>query len=299
MKKNTYILAGLFVVLLIAAFLVLQKPGEQSSSSAITGFLAAIDSLSVDKIEIKTPKSFFVMEKRGTEWYIVQPINYKANQTNIGQIIHQIKNLEVKSTVSSKPEKHSVFQVDQSGTEVKVYEKGIEKISFVLGKMAASYTESYARKNNSDDVLLVEGANSYLFNRPVKDWRDKTIFNTPKENIREVKYQFGDTTFSVTFKDSIWLLGKDKVEQSMMDGILTSLSNLQADDFIDSTLSPKITAAITYADVQIRFSYNRTTNKYTVQSSNSPQWFVVEPGKAAQILKRKKEIIELSKSKNS
>jgi hypothetical protein len=295
MKKNTYILIGLFVILLIAAFFVLQKPGEQSASSASTGFLIVIDSVSVDKIEIKTPKFFLVIEKRGTEWYITQPINYKANQTSVGQIIHQIKNLEVKSTVSNKPEKHSVFQVDQSGTEVKVYEKGIEKISFVLGKMAASYAESYARRLNSDEVLLVEGANSYMFSRPIKDWRDKTIFTTPKESIKEVQYQYGDTTFSMAFKDSTWLIGKDKVQQSVIDGILSSLSNLQADDFIDSTLSPKIVAAVMYADVQIRFSFNKTANKYAIQSSHSSQWFVMEPSKANQILKRKKEIIEVNK----
>jgi hypothetical protein len=295
MKKNTYILIGLFIVLLIVAFLVLQKPGEQSASSASTGFFTLIDSVSVDKIEIKTSTFSLVLEKRGTEWYIAQPINFKANQTNVGQIIHQIKNLEVKSTISSKPEKHSVFQVDQSGTEVKVYEKGIEKISFVLGKMAASYSELYARKLNSNDVLLVEGAYSYMFTRPVKDWRDKTIFTTPKENIKEVQYQYGDTTFSMVFKDSTWCIGKDKVQLSVIDGVLSSLSDLQADDFIDSTVSPKIMGAVMYADVQIRFSLNKTTNKYLVQSSRSSQWFILGPGKANQILKRKKEIIELSK----
>ncbi|MGD0589322.1 MAG: DUF4340 domain-containing protein [Bacteroidota bacterium] len=295
MKKNTYGLIGVFVVLLIFAFLVLQKPGEQSASSASRGFLTSIDSVSVDKIEIKTPTLSLVLEKRGTEWYIAQPINYKANETNVGQIIHQIKNLEVKSTVSSKPEKHSVFQVDQTGTEVKVYEKGIEKTSFVLGKMAASYTESYARKLNSNDVFLVEGAYSYMFSRSIKEWRDKTIFTTPKESIKEVQYQYGDTTFSMVFKDSIWLIGKDKVQQSVVDGVLSSLSNLQADDFIDSTLSPKIMASVMYAGVQIRFSFNKTTNKYIVQSSHSSQWFLLEPGKANQILKRKKEIVELSK----
>ena len=292
MKKNTYVLIGLFIVLLIVAFLVLQKPGERSASSASTGFLTVIDSASVDKIEVKTPMISLVVEKRGAEWYITQPINYKANQTNVDQIIHQIKNLEVKSTVSSKPEKQSVFQVDQTGTEVKVFEKGIEKTSFILGKMAASYTESYARKLNSDDVLLVEGASSYMFNRPVKDWRDKTIFTSPKENIKEVQYQYGDTTFSIVLKDSTWLIGKDKVQQSVVDGVLSALSNLQADDFIDSTLSPKIMAAVMYAGVQIRFSLNKTMNKYAVQSSHSSQWFILEPGKANQILKRKKEIVE-------
>jgi hypothetical protein len=295
MKKTTYILIGLFIVLLIVALLVLQKPGEQSASSASSGLFVAIDSGSVDKMEIKTPASSIVLEKHGVEWYIAQPINYKANQTNIGQILHQLKNLEVKSTVSTKPEKHSVFQVDHTGTEVKIYEKGTETTSFVLGKMAASYTESYARKINSNNVLLVEGTYSYSFNRPVKDWRDRTIFTTPKESIKEVHYQFGDTTFSVTFKDSLWFIGKDKAQQSVVEGILSSLSNLQADDFIDSTISPKMMASVLYAGTQLRFSFDKSLNKYSVQSSHSSQWFVLEPWKANQILKRKKEIVEINR----
>jgi hypothetical protein len=110
MKKNTIVLVGLFLLLVVIAFLVLQKPGEQSATSANSGLLYTIDSLSVDKIEIKTPASPLVLEKRGAEWYLAQPMNYKADQVVIGQVIHQIKNLEIKNTVSNKQEKHSVFK---------------------------------------------------------------------------------------------------------------------------------------------------------------------------------------------
>ncbi len=295
MKKNTYILIGLFGCLLIIAFLVLQKPGERSANSASTGLLFSIDSLLVDKIEVKTAVFSIVLEKRGTDWFVSKPIDYKADQSNVCRIIHEIKNIEVKSIVSNKPEKLSVFQVDQTGTQVTVCEKGVEKAAFVLGKMATSYTESYARKTNSNDVLLVEGASSYMFNRPVKDWRDKTIFAVPKESIKEVQYQYGDTTFNVAFNDSTWFVGKDKAQQSVVEGILSSLSNLQSDDFVDSTISPKVTAMVAYAGFQLRFSFNKTINKYYVQFSNSPQWFVMEQWKANQILKRKKEIVESSK----
>jgi len=295
MKRNTLILAGLFVLLLIIAFLVLQKPGEQSVKSASTGLMFKIDSLSVDKVEIKTPASSLVLEKRGAEWFVAQPVNYKADQANVGQIIHQVKNLEIKNIISSKPEKHSVFLVDKAGTQVTVYEKGVEKASFILGKMAGSYSESYARKLNSDDVFIVEGASSYMFNRPVKDWRDKTILATPKESIKEVQYQYGDTTFNIAFHDSAWFAGKDKAQQSVIDGILSSLSNLQADDFIDSTITPQVTAMIACAGAQLRFSYNKNMNKYYVQTSQAPQWFVLEQWKANQILKRKRDILETSK----
>ena len=187
MKKNTYILIGVFVCLLIAAFLVLQKPGERSANSANTGLLFTVDSLLVDKVEIKTPTSSLVLEKRGVEWFVVRPINYKADQSNVCQAIHQIKNIEIKNIISNKPEKQPVFQVDQTGTQVTVYEKGVEKEAFILGKMATSYSESYARRLNSNDVLLVEGASNYMFNRPIKDWRDRTIFTAPKETIKELR----------------------------------------------------------------------------------------------------------------
>ena len=295
MKKNIYILICVFVCLLIAAFLVLQKPGERSANSANTGFMFTVDSLLVDKIEIKTATSSLVLEKRGVEWFVAKPINYKADQTNACQIIHQIKNIEIKNIISNKPEKQPVFQVDQTGTQVSVYEKGVEKEAFILGKMATSYSESYARRLNSNDVLLIEGASSYMFNRPIKDWRDKTILTTPKENIKEVRYQYGDTTFNISYSDSAWFVGKDKAQQLVVESILSSLSKLEADDFIDSTMSPKVTVMISYAGAQLRFSFNKTMNKYYVQSSGSPQWFVLEQWKANQVLKRKKEIVESNK----
>ena len=296
MKKNMYILIGIFICLLIAAFLVLQKPGERSANSTSTGFLFTVDSLLVDKVEINTPASSIVLEKRGMEWFISKPINYKANQSSVCQIIHQIKNLEIKNIVSSKPEKQSVFQVDQTGTQVTVFENGAEKAAFVLGKMAANYLESYARRLNSNEVLLIEGASNYTFNRPIKEWRDKTILITPKESIKEVRYQYGDTTFDISFSDSTWFVGKDKARKSTVESILSSLSDLQADDFIDSTISPKVTAMMSYAGAQLRFSFDKSANKYYVQSSNSPQWFVLEQWKANQVLKRKKEIIESNKN---
>ena len=295
MKKNTYILMGLLVCLFIIAYLVLQKPGERSANSASTGLLLSVDSLFVDKIEIKTSAFSLLLEKHGVEWYVAQPVSYKADQATVGQFIHQIKNLEIKNIVSDKAEKHPVFQVDQTGTHVTVCEKGVEKASFILGKMAASYSESYARRINSNDVLMIEGASSYMFSRPVKDWRDKTILTMPKENIKEVRYQYGDTTFTITMSDSAWFVGKDKAQQTVVEGILSSISNLQADDFIDSTVSPKVTAMMAYTGAQLRFSFNKTVNKYYVQSSNSPQWFVLEQWKANQILKRKKEIVESNK----
>ena len=72
------------------------------------------------------------MEKKGAEWMVVQPIEYRADQAAVARAIHQIKAMEVKSPISNKPEKQSVFQVDSTGIEIKIYEHNLGKVDFVL-----------------------------------------------------------------------------------------------------------------------------------------------------------------------
>jgi hypothetical protein len=291
MKRNTITLVALLVVLVLVAYLVMQKPGEQSSSG-VGALLVHLDSVAVDKFDIKSAKAHVVLEKQGIDWFLREPINYKADQSTVANMIHEIKTLEVKNVVSSKPEKFEVFQVDTvSATHLTAYEHGSPSVSLLVGKIGSSYTEQYVRKLPSNDVDAVDLTLGYAVNKSVNDWRDKSIVFVPKENIREIRYQYGDTTFTVAFKDSVWMIGKDPVKTEDVTGVINSLSDFKADDFIDSTLrpAPKITALISYGGIQLRFSFLKTQNKYAIQSSASPQWFVVEPWKANPILRRNKD----------
>ena len=292
MTRNTVLLLGLLVVLMIIAVLVMQKPGERSSSGETGVALAPIDSVAVDKIEIKTPASSVVLQKNGVEWYLLEPTSYRADQSTVAAFLHDSKSLEVKNVVSNKAEKHLVFQVDSSGIQVKIFEKGTEKISLVVGKPTSNYSEMYARRSGSNDVFIMSGASASVFSRPVKEWRDKTIFTTPPDNIKEVRYHYGDTTFVLAFKDSAWTIGKDSTQESVVNNLISSLSNVQADDFVDTLAQrpSKITAQIAYAGTQLNFFYVKQGEKYLVQSSTSPQWFEILGWRANEILKRKQDL---------
>ena len=297
MKRNTVTLIGVLVVLLVIAYFVTQKPGEQSTSGLGTPLLS-LDSVAIDRMDIQSQKTHIVLEKRGVEWYLKEPIEYQAEPSAVGNFIHALKELRVQSVVSNKPEKFPMFQVDSaSGTHLSIYEKGTKKDSIIIGKVGASYSELYVRKLPSDNVDAVDPAIQYQINRAAKEWRDKTIFKTVKENIKEIRYQYGDTTFTLAFQDSVWKIGTHIVKTEDVNGILGWLSNFQADDFIDSTLhpAPKITALVSYAGEQLRFAFLKSQNKYAVQSSSSPQWFVVEAWKANSILKRQKDLVKTAK----
>jgi hypothetical protein len=292
MTRNTLLLLGLLVVLVIVAVLVMQKPGEHSSSGETGVAFAPIDSLAVDKIEIKSPTTSVVLQKNGVEWFVQEPVAYHADQSTVATFLHDSKGMEMKNVVSNKPEKHSVFQVDSTGTQVKIFEKGTEKVSFIVGKSTSTYSELYARRLGSNDVVIVSGASAYVFSRPASQWRDKVIFSTSRDNIKEVRYQYGDTTFVLAVKDSVWMIGKDTANAETVSNLLTSLSSVLAEDFVDTvvTRQPKPTAQITYGGAQLTFFFMKQDQKYLVQSSLSPQWFEMASWRANEILKRKQDL---------
>jgi hypothetical protein len=294
MSRSTVILLGVLVVLVLIGYLVMQKPGEKSSTGERGEKFVMLDSLSVDKIEITAQGSPVVLQKKGVEWFLERPVSYRADQSAVAGLLHDMNMLEIRSTVSGKPEKHSVFQVDSTGTLVKVYEKGSEKASFIVAKMGSTYTELYARQSSSNDVVAVSGGSPMTFNKAVKEWRDRTIAAPARDAIKEVRYQYGDTTFVLAFRDSAWMVGRDSTEEWAVNNLISSLSNVQADDFRDSSTSrlSKPTAQITYAGTQLTFFYVKEGDKYVVQSSSTPQLFEMQSWRANQILKRKKEIIK-------
>jgi hypothetical protein len=133
-----------------------------------------------------------------------------------------------------------------------------------------------------------------VFNRPVKEWRDRTILTVHRENIKEVHYQYGDTTFVLALRDSVWMIEKDSTQSEIVSNLLSTLSNVQADDFVDTldTKPSKPTAQISYSGTQLTFFYVKQGDKYLVQCSASPQWFELQSWRASQILKHKKDIVK-------
>ena len=293
MKKNTYLLIGILAVLILVAFILMNRPGESDVSADKSQLLFSIDSASVDKIMLQSPASKVTLERKGAEWFLSDPVQYRADQSSVTLLIHQSKDLDAKEVVSSNPAKRSIFQVDSTGTLVKLFQNGQEHASFVVGKMGQSYAETYVRKEQSDDVMVVKGALSWSFNKSVKDWRDKTVMTQPKEAITTITYQYPGETFALSLKDSVWMIGGEKAKMSDVSSLLGVLSNIQADDFIDSSITPapKISATITVGDIQIRFSEIKGKDEYFVQTSSSPQWFELQAWRVKQMLKHKKDLI--------
>jgi len=295
MNRNTLALLGAVVVLGAIAFFLMQRPGEQSLDSSEGEPLLRIDSASVDRIRIDSPGLPLSMTKRGAEWHIESPLPARASQNAVTTLLHELSSTMIKATVSDRPEKHSLFQVDSTALLLKIFHQENEVGSLFIGKPGPGYGDVYVRPEKTNEVYLVDGAVSRSARQPLKEWRDRTVVSVPRESITEIQYQFGDTTFTVSWKDSVWMIGNQIADEAALSSLLGLLANLQGDEFLDSLpAKSKLIATITFAGIHLRISQAKGSETFTIQSSSSSQLFELQGWRGNQLLKRKKDLLKTS-----
>lgn len=292
MKRSTGILLGALVLLAAAAYFVLQKPGESSVQSTEGQPLVAYDSSSVDRLEISSAGATVTLSQEAGKWMITSPIRFAADDAGVKSAISRGRKVELKGLVSSNPQKQQLFQVDSAGTLVKIFERGTEKAAFRVGKAGTTFSETYVRREGSNDVYVAEGPLSYIFVKAPKDWRERAILKTDREKISSIRYTFGDTVFTLAFRDSLWMVDNEPASQPAVQSLLGSISNFLTNEFVDSVYTPSgpPVAVIQIPGTQIRFFQPKGGTKFLVQTSVSPQWYEVESWRAAEVLKRKKDL---------
>jgi hypothetical protein len=295
MKRSTLILIAILLVLIAATVLVLQRPGEQSVRAGTGTPLIQIDSAAVDRLEVTSSGERVVLAREGGTWMLVEPVRYKADAAAVTRAVGQAAHLTVVALASSNPQKQGVFQVDSSATLLKVFAHETEKAAVRIGKTGPTYTQTYARVEGSDDVYLVDGSLGWTFVKPKNTWRDRGIFETEKDSIRSIRYQYGDTTFVLERADTAWRLDGETVDPSKLEGFLTTLSTLTADEFVDTALTDaaRPIGIITVDGTQLVFLTHPSPGKYFVRTSRSPQVFELQGWKATQLLKRKRDFAVL------
>lgn len=282
MKKNNIILLVILILFVIIAIWILKKPGETSVSAADAGMLVKLDSAQIDKIIVKSPFSKFEVVKNNAKWMLKKPINYLADQNHVNYVLSLCSNMKIENSVSSNPKKQSVFMVDSNGANVKFYENGKLKADLIIGKQGDGYQNTYVRKNNSNDVVLVSGALTFLFYSPVKMWRDRTITDLSPNGINQISFQYFKKEFVLQKQDSTWNLNGKEYPIVKAKELLKSLSHLTADDFLDNPKDslPTINTVISFNNQQLSFRLQKDSVNYIVKTSDSPQLFLVRKSKA-------------------
>lgn len=292
MTRNTWILIALLVVLIVATFVVLQRPGEQSTSGTDGDVLVSYDSAAVDRIEIVLPDEQVTLSRESGPWSLLSPLRAPANEQAVREAIGKGRSLVIRTIVSSNPAKQTLFQVDSTAPLVTLLGKGTRLASFRVGKTGPTYTETYVRREGSNEVCLTGGLIGAVFVRPSRDWRNKAILGLREDEIRSVRLQYGDTVVTVSRADTVWLVDGAAAPEYGMRAFIASLANLECDEFVDAppaTLPPRI-GLIEASGVQLAFHQQPDDMMITVVNGRNGQMYRIATWRAGQVLKRAQDL---------
>ncbi|MEP7146282.1 MAG: DUF4340 domain-containing protein [bacterium] len=298
MKSKTYLYLGILAVLLIAAYFLTSDRGEKTASYKLTEKkLFEIDSGKVDKIEIKNKGENLLLSKASGDWRIEQPFQYRTVSSNVEALVSGLKNLKLESIVSTNPAKKDTYGFnDMDQAEVTVYESGVQKGKFLLGK-TASGSASYIKKMDSDNIYLGEGIDRNIFIKPnVNDWKDKNIVSIPKQSINSVQViSEGETYTAIRDSSGKYFIDQDSAGKNF-DIILNTLQKFDASGFRDTLISDQsdFTATVIVDNgnkSEFRFlKLDTTPVKYLLKVSGDLQVYKLDEVNAKNVFKTKKEI---------
>lgn len=301
MKSKTYLYLGILAALLIAAYFLTTDRGEKTSSYKLNEKkLFELDSAKVDKIQIKNAGKDLILSKSTGEWRVDSPFQYRTVSANVENIVGGLKNLKIESIVSTNPAKKDTYGfTDTEQAEVSVYESGVLKGTFLLGKSAkGGGVQTFIKKTDSDNIYLADGLDRNNVVKPdMNEWKDKNIVSIPKPGVNSVEFISAGETFTVS-KDSSgkFSIGADTVGTAF-DGILNLLQKFDTNNFRDTTLSDQTvyTEKIIVngpEKTQINFlKLDTTPAKYLVKLNGDDQIYELDEGFAKNLLKTKKEIL--------
>ena len=301
MKSKTFLYLGIFAVLLVAAYLLTSDRGEKTSSYKLTEKkLFELDSLKVDKIEIKNAEGDLVLSKSTGEWRVDSPFQYRTNSTDVENLISTLKKMQLESIVSTNPAKKDTYGfTDSNQALITVYESGVPKGKFILGSSKeAGGILSYIKKPDSDNIYIADGLDrNSVVKASLDGWRDKNIISIPKQGVNSVEFISAGETFSVKKDTSGKFFAGTDSAGPVFDGVLNLLQKLETTGFKDTVLTDQTEftekVIIDWGNkTQLNFlKIESTPPKYLLQIPGDNQIYELEEGYAKNILKTRKEIL--------
>jgi hypothetical protein len=141
--------------------------------------------------------------------------------------------------VSNQAANHAVYEVDETGVDVKLSQNGAPSAWFVVGKPGPDYMSSYIRLHDEDETYSVPVYLRPDVDRGDRTWRDQTILSVDRTNIASYTYTPEEEP-SVTIEQDeagTWTVTAPEqraVQQQILDIVLSSLTDIRASAFADT-----------------------------------------------------------------
>lgn len=181
------------------------------------------------------------LKKTGENWQVTAPVTAAANDTNVKSLIDNLKTLEIKESIDPSKDAYAKFGVSDDKALHAVFKKGADVVADLYFGESGTRGQM-TRIAGKDGVYSVKGYSSFLYDREVKDWRDRTVFKFDEDKVKAVEITNENGSFLFAKDGDTWTAkhkgpkapmakALEKFDDSKVKDAIRAFKGLNADGF--------------------------------------------------------------------
>jgi hypothetical protein len=323
-RKEYIILVA--IILALSLYLLLRK--QDRTHYKLPG-VTPIAQADISKIEIFKKGSAITLIKKDTIWRIA-PEGYPADASKVRDMLDKIEKLALTALVSESKNYTRYDLGDDKKLAVKAWAGDTLKRDFAIGKVAPSYRHTFVQLSGDYRVYHASGNFRGVFDQTLDKIRDKVVLKFDKAEITEIRVSkgkeskgFGRKQVPVEIKldqqgeassppatrtETLWETAEgQKADQAELDRLLTILSNLRCEKYLDDRKKEDFTEPIYTVQARGIQEYSlsifgrpdKDTKAYPAISSVNDYPFSLQEQQANDIMKDPEELLTKPKKESA
>ena len=237
MKRSTKILIG--VLLLLGAIYAIQRLTFTTSTTENSNPFSKIDTSKVNQISMtgSSDGKEIVIARESRGWFIVNPIRFPANRSQVNLLLSAIAANPSASVVADNLTDSLAYGLGATALSLKITENIQNEISLLLGNVTPDFDGCYVEVDRNRRILDLSKNIRPFVAQSLTDWRDKQIFDFTLDDIQAADFALGDTLFHFFHRDTVWQVNGNNVPLTRVQDVIGDFIGTMAMDFVDTSLS--------------------------------------------------------------
>ena len=275
MKVKKEYLILLLIIVVLSAYLSMRKKDRTLYELPV---LPGISKKDISKIEITKGKTSIVLNNKDDQWYIGSQ-QYPADKNKINEMLDASEKLTLTALVSESKNYIRYDLTDEKKINVKAWQADTLKRNFDIGKAASSFRHTFVKLADDDRVFHARENFRNKFDQSVDNLREKTVFSVQVAGIDQIRITKDQQSLTlnrtpVTEADkpqetdqaaaspsptikAEWQTADGKIaDKPGLNRLLSSLTNLRCDKFIDERKKEDFTAPLYTVQLKAAKDYN-------------------------------------------
>lgn len=249
----------LFLLILVAAvagvsYFVMNRP-EKVVDTGAEHKLLSIDSSDVKRVAITSSDGTrIVLQKDGSNWKLTEPVSAPAKTFEADDLVRSLVSLQSRGQLDAS--KKQAGGLDKPSFVVELTTNADKTVKLSFGDKSTVGDTSYVLLDNSDRPDVVGNGIYEQLDKPASNYRDTRLVSASSDQIKQLSITHEGKTIKLEKTGENWEMtapAKIPADTSAVTDLLSGITGLNADQFIDSPGSPA-KYSLTRPNVTVWFS---------------------------------------------